>query len=250
MTIQVPVKWWQIGLLVVVPVFVVLLNLYLNKPVHQKGLTVRPANYIKYNPSDHNTYLQKYVHPLNIFMKKYEEAKTKLGHGVMYCSKDSLPGEGETCFFNPLWVYQLCSPEDNWNYGTEKPCILLSFENFDIKNDFEPHTVETIQTEESAAQDIKDLIQEATYENDGEVNRKVWVTCSDGQHSYTEYTGFPTYFFHNTHLSTYLPPLLGVRLNVGKKFNQDVPIECRIWAQNVNFSDEYGKVNFTVHIVK
>ena len=264
-------KRWQIGLLVVMIVFlipiVIILSLKVLKEEEEeepkKGLVVRPAKYIKYNPSNESTYLEKYVYPLNNFMKKYEEAK--IGDGVIIkCNEETLPGKGENCFFNKLWVYQQCDPENNWNYNTENPCIVLSFENFTSEFEPQPHTLETITktletiTKEKKdadavveAQYIKNLMLEAFYESDGEETfPTVWVSCSNGEHSYTEYSGFPTYFFHNTHLPTYLPPLLGVRLNVGKKFNQDVPIQCKMWAQNINHNEEYGKINFTVHIVK
>nr|XP_045617070.1 sodium/potassium-transporting ATPase subunit beta-like isoform X1 [Procambarus clarkii] len=204
------------------------------------GLAVVPQE-ISFNPHDPSSYEDE-VAALNKFMLEYN--KFKSGKEVVECSDDKPAPDGKFCYFDNSWIYSICPPVSDWNYGSMNPCVLLSLwkvsKSIQVYDKYE-------ELPETMPDKLKDHIWVRYNENSEKMPKNIWVSCTNEERYTDPARGFPAYYLPHPNSSDYLPPLVGVVLNLEGKANNTEEIECKLWAKNINHKiDKFATVKFTV----
>lgn len=177
--------------------------------------------------------------------KKYEMEKKKAGSG----------DDKKVCEFNRNSLKNQCTPQKEWGYKQNTPCILLKMNRM---IDWEPDVYKSLsELPEDMPQSLKEEIGNITKKY-GNIPPVVWLNC-EGEYPadqeyiprirYTPYPGFPAYYFPYKNVADYKSPLVGVVFD-NPKSNVLINVECRLWAKNILIErgERLGMIHFELLI--
>ncbi|XP_077299827.1 sodium/potassium-transporting ATPase subunit beta-2-like isoform X2 [Arctopsyche grandis] len=137
-----------------------------------------------------------------------------------------------------------CTPEFNYNYDTDSPCIFLKlYKNRNWIPEFYSNVTEL---PESMPADLVEYINNITSIEPVKFNT-VWISCNgktaDDKNNihnirYVPSRGIPGYLFDNDKNEGYVRPAIAVILeNISS--NVEINVECEFWTRNYHGSTEF-----------
>lgn len=227
----------------VVLITIIVVPVYSQSSSPLRGLYVVPDQEISFNPLVPSSYKDEVV-ALNSFMSKYNN-RSKSSGKLVECSDDKPAPHDKFCDFRSSWIYRICPPDLDWNYGSMNPCVLLTLQV--------PKPIQAYDKYEELPETMPDKLKEHIWvsynENSEKMPKNIWVSCTN-EESYTDPArGFPEYYLPYDDDPDYLPPVVGVMLNLEGKTNNSNEIECKLWAKSINHErDEFATFKFNVSV--
>ncbi|KAG6452974.1 sodium/potassium-transporting ATPase subunit beta-2 [Manduca sexta] len=187
---------------------------------------------------------------LSVYKKKGQTAGA--GQNIFNCDFKNPPPKGKVCDVD-IRGWDPCIEENHFSLHKSSPCIFLKLNKIygwrpEFYND-------TANLPEDMPKDVKSQILNMTSYNRDYAN-SVWVSCQGetpadkemiGPVKYFPYPGFPGYFYPYENAEGYLSPLVAIHLE-NPKSGVVINIECRAWAQNIQYSrkERLGLVHFEI----
>lgn len=216
------------------------------------GLGFRPTAHdvndrsvIRYHISNCTT-IRKWVGLINEFLEPYHKNHT--GEPFVECGFNMTPKTDKVCAI-PTEQFGNCNPQRLYGYNTSSPCIFIKLNRiYGWVPKYYSAPVEGMP---------EDLVIHIlnTPQNDRE---QIWVSCSGlddfdrGNIKGFKYSphGFASYYYPYRNAPHYLSPLVAVEI-VHVTPNVTVKIECRAWAENIEYRgslNKVGSVTFEIQV--
>ncbi|XP_047477810.1 sodium/potassium-transporting ATPase subunit beta-like [Penaeus chinensis] len=181
-----------------------------------------------------------YIEKITSFLKPYMEMSKKTE--VINCNSTVRPQGNQVCDY-PESFLSHCGRSTNFGFNRSTPCVLLTLT---MDESFRPTPYENLH---ELPKDIpRDLLadMEEDLEN-GKLRKGIWVDCNN-DYLYSPKPLFPDYYYDNVDAEGYLPPIVAVMFKLTSKKNQDIRVECRLWAKDIDSTDQRSKVSFTLRL--
>ncbi|XP_042863097.1 sodium/potassium-transporting ATPase subunit beta-like [Penaeus japonicus] len=177
---------------------------------------------------------------MNNFLRPY--FKVVQDEKYIKCNSSARPKGDQVCITLQSYL-GACETMGGYGFNKSSPCVLLTLS---MDESFMPKPYEHLdELPEDIPQDLRiDIEDEA---EGGKLKKGIYVDCTK-EYLYTPGPIFPDYYFDNIDATGYLPPVVGVKFKLQEKKNQDVKIECRLWAKDIDSADERSKVSFVFHM--
>ncbi|KAF7279519.1 sodium/potassium-transporting ATPase subunit beta-1-like [Rhynchophorus ferrugineus] len=217
------------------------------------GLGFRPiserteeGSLIWYNMTN-ATQVTRWVHLIDEFLEPYR--KEQNGENFVNCDFDRHPREGKVCVTD-LSMLGNCNAKRSYGYNTSSPCIFLKLNR--IYN-WEPKFFTTPQKGMPA--ELQQFLSNDTVSQTEK--EQIWVSCQgqsdvdkENLKGFNYYPkGFAGYYYPYKNVENYLSPIIAVEI-VNITPNVIVSIECRAWADNIQYRNSTlnreGSVQFEI----
>ncbi|KAF4522549.1 hypothetical protein B566_EDAN012840 [Ephemera danica] len=150
--------------------------------------------------------------------------------------------------------WEPCTARSGYGYNAASPCVFVKLNKI---YSWQPEFYNASQLPDDMPLDLQNYIRNIS-ENEPAKLRTIWLSCAgeteaDREHlgplQYIPERGFPGYFYPYLNTKGYLSPLVAVHFQ-RLKAGVIVSVECRAWAQNIDFSrrDMLGSVTFQIFV--
>lgn len=217
------------------------------------GLGIRPLSHdenkgslIWYSIQD-SASTRKWLGLINSFMEPYHRNQTR--EPFTDCNFEKPPGIDRVCAIDTK-QFGNCNPQNVYGYNTSSPCVFIKLNRiFDWVPKFHTAPVQGMP-EDLVVHIIKSPWRE---------RNQVWVSCK----GFTQFDrenvkgfkysphGFASFYYPYTNVPHYLSPLVAVQV-LDITPNIIVSIECRAWAQNIEYEgsnpNKLGSIKFKLRV--
>ncbi|XP_037784540.1 sodium/potassium-transporting ATPase subunit beta-like [Penaeus monodon] len=203
------------------------------------GLKAIPGENILIKEGDLDS-VKPYVEKMTELLKPYMEMPNK--KEVINCNSTVRPQGDQVCNY-PVSSLSICGSSTNFGFNGSTPCVLLTLT---MDESFRPTPYESLnEVPKDVPRDLRSDMEESL--ENGKLRKGIWVDCNN-EYLYTPQPLFPDYYYDNVDAVGYLPPIVAAMFKLTNKKNEDVKVECRLWAKDIDSADERSKVSFTLRL--
>lgn len=172
----------------------------------------------------------EYTEAVKEFLNTYNDSRTD----TVDCTDEKRAQEGEVCNFQSDWI-------SNCRDGMVCVYITLS-----LKDNHIPEIFTAVEEGKDLPQSLIDRMEVATYDNENELPKRLWLNCEcatlDEIH-YAHWPGYPVYYFDQQHAPGYIKPFVLVSF---QKPDAEAKLDCAIYAKDIDVGDSYYKTSIVV----